>query len=143
MVPRRSPARRSRAQRVAVNQPTLARRTARPGEGGGSTWISRTKLRPRVEVDNYKASYLRGDECGRDLEYSNHGARTFAQPPEYGQCWHHSLAFQRVDVLCWTVRLLLHRASAGGRQLAASAHRAEPVSGGAGHAGADRLIVHL
>src|ERR1700744_172034 len=143
MVPWRSPALRSRAQRVAIDQPTFARRTARAGEGGGSTRISRTKLPPRVEVDNYKASYLRGDECGRDLGYSNHGARTFAQPPKYGQCRHHSLAFQRVDVLCWAVRLLLHRAGAGGGQLAAAADRAEPVPGGAGHAGADRLVVHL
>ncbi len=83
------------------------------------------------------------DECGRDLGYSNHGARTFAQPPQHGQCRHHSLAFQRTDVLCWTVRVLLHRAGAGSRQLAAPADRAEPVSGGAGHAGADRLVVHL
>src|SRR3984957_5386533 len=136
----------SAAKPGAAGRHKPAHRDRQRGDAGQGRWIDMNfafQIPPRVEVDNYKASYLRGDECGRDLGYSNHGARTFAQPPKYGQCWHHSLAFQRVDVLCWTIRLLLHRAGAGSRQLAAAADRAEPVSGGAGHAGADRLIVHL
>ncbi|MGA7132883.1 MAG: hypothetical protein WBZ15_11215, partial [Mycobacterium sp.] len=44
MVPWRSQARRSRAQRVARPQPTA---------------IGRHQFPPRVELDNYKASYLR------------------------------------------------------------------------------------
>src|ERR1700712_5079873 len=83
------------------------------------------------------------DEHCRHLGNCDHGSRAFAESPEHGQCWHHSMAFQRVDVLCWVVRDVLHRAGAGSRRLAAPSHRAQPVPGGARHAGAHRLVLHL
>jgi hypothetical protein len=49
---------------------------------------------PRVEFDNYKASYFMCDERCRDLGNRNHVARTFAEPTEHGQCRHHRVAFQ-------------------------------------------------
>src|SRR5580693_831749 len=102
-----------------------------------------SNCRPEWRSTTTKRHTCGCDECGRDLGYCNHGARTFAQPTQHGQCRHHSLAFQRIDVLCWTVRLLLHRACAGGRQLAAPTDRAESLPSRAGHAGADRLVVQL
>jgi hypothetical protein len=53
-----------------------------------------TNCSTRVEFNNYKASYLRGDERCRDLGNRNHVARTFAEPTEHGQCRHHRVAFQ-------------------------------------------------
>lgn len=52
------------------------------------------QLPPRVEFDNYKASYFMGDERCRDVWNRNHVARTFAEPTEHGQCRHHRVAFQ-------------------------------------------------
>src|ERR1700747_2623386 len=72
--PSRSQARRSRAQRVAMGwaqtiasaaQPGAAVRRGTPpadrkrGAAGRSEMNSARQLPPRVEVDNYKASYLR------------------------------------------------------------------------------------
>jgi hypothetical protein len=52
------------------------------------------QLPPRVEFDNYKASYFMCDERSRDVWNRNHVARAFAEPTEHGQCWHHRVAFQ-------------------------------------------------
>ncbi|HXB86353.1 MAG TPA: hypothetical protein VNW74_09835, partial [Mycobacterium sp.] len=75
--PSRSQARRSRAQRVAIAGPQPIASAAQPGAAGrhrrapadrkrgaagrsGRTEMnSARQLPPRVEVDNYKASYLR------------------------------------------------------------------------------------
>ena len=159
MVPWRSQGRRSRAQRVAIgpadrkagaagrsgspSQPSRpqGRRSGSPGRSPRQSGA--TNFRPEWSSTTTKRHTCGCDECGRDLGYCYHGARTFAQPPQHGQCRHHSLAFQRIDVLCWTVRVLLHRTCAGGRQLAAPADRAESLPGRARHAGADRLVVHL
>src|ERR1700738_1012565 len=84
-------------------------------------------FRPEWSSTTTKRHTCGCDECGRDLGYCYHGARTFAQPPQHGQCRHHSLAFQRIDVLCWTVRVLLHRTCTGSRQLATPADRAESL----------------
>jgi hypothetical protein len=65
-------------------------------EAGLPKWEGDTcdQLPPRVEFDNYKASYFLCDERCRDLGNRNHVARTFAEPTEYGQCRHHRVAFQ-------------------------------------------------
>ncbi len=107
-------------------QPAQNRRPGRRGSRGSHTKIM-TNCSTRVEMNNYKASYLRSDERCRDVGNRDHVARAFAEPAKYGQCWHHRMAFQRADVLCWTVRDVLHRARAGRRQLAAAADRTEPV----------------
>ena len=102
-----------------------------------------TNCSTRVVLNNYKASYLRCDERCRDLGNRDHVARTFAEPAQHGQCRHHRMAFQRADVLCWTVRDVLHRALSGRRRMAPTPDRAEPGSGGAGDTGADRVVLHL
>jgi hypothetical protein len=63
---------------------------------GSPKWEGDTsyQLPPRVEFDNYKASYFMCDERCRDLGDCNHVARTFAEPTEHGQCRHHRVAFQ-------------------------------------------------
>ena len=50
------------------------------------------------------------DERCRNFGNCDHVARTFAEQAKHGQCRHHRVAFQRVDVLRWTLRDVLHRA---------------------------------
>src|ERR1044072_7125177 len=102
-----------------------------------------TNCSTRVEMHNYKASYLRCDERCRDVGNRDHVARAFAEPAQYGQCWHHRMAFQRADVLCWSVRDVFPRPLTGGRRMASATDRTEPRAGRTGDAGADRVVVHL
>src|SRR5882762_9425236 len=87
------------------NRPSVSSGTAPPSLPEQKT----TNLATRVELINYKASYFMCDECCRDLGDRDHCPRAFAEPAQYGQCRHHSLAFQRTDVLCWAIRHVLHR----------------------------------
>ena len=89
-----------RPARILTQKKTLSRAdipTSRSGfqKGEESTeGDTYDQLPPRVEFDNYKASYFMCDERCRDLGDCNHVARTFAEPTEHGQCRHHRVAFQ-------------------------------------------------
>jgi hypothetical protein len=51
-------------------------------DGGRSHPEIMTNCSTRVELNNYKASYLRCDERCRDLGNRDHVPRAFAEPPE-------------------------------------------------------------